>query len=195
VLSFLFCFCSDCVLCAQCCQFLWLVHSCLPRWYYLTFIGRWNRAFNCVKHPLRDRNISLLWAESLKRMNKTNTHVLSLTNGHSRNATEVQFTDTICPICRAGIVGNPQPIALHPSEMLSWILLLRARTHSVICYGLHDHFSAIRSNHHNLDQVHVYDKALVTWRIHWKVAMTTITRTYVVVALFGNGMIVDKQLL
>ena len=89
VLSFLFCFCSDCVLCAQCCQFLWLVHSCLPLWYYLTFICRWNRAFSCVKHPLRDRNISLLWTDSLNRMNKTNTHVLSLTNGHNKTRTAI----------------------------------------------------------------------------------------------------------
>jgi hypothetical protein len=28
-------------------------------------------------------------------------------------------------ICRAGIVGNPQPIPLHPSGMISWIPLLR----------------------------------------------------------------------
>ena len=90
--SFLFlCFAlsSSCVLCAQCCQFLWLVHSCLPLWYYLTFICRWNRAFNCVKHPLRDRNISLLWTDSLNRMNKTNTHVLSLTNGHNKTRTAI----------------------------------------------------------------------------------------------------------
>ena len=57
--------------------------------------------------------------------------------GNSRNRTEVQFPDTICPICRAGIVGNPQPFTLHPSGMISWIILLRARTYSVTCYSFH----------------------------------------------------------
>jgi hypothetical protein len=30
VLCFLFCFSSSCVLCTQCCNFLWIVHSWLP---------------------------------------------------------------------------------------------------------------------------------------------------------------------
>ena len=39
VLCFLvFCLSSFCVLCAQCCQFLCIVHSGLPLWFSLTFI-------------------------------------------------------------------------------------------------------------------------------------------------------------
>jgi hypothetical protein len=30
VLFFLFCLSSSCVLCTQCCNFLWIVHSWLP---------------------------------------------------------------------------------------------------------------------------------------------------------------------
>jgi hypothetical protein len=35
---FLFCLSSSCVLCTQCCQCLWIVHSCLPLRFSLTFI-------------------------------------------------------------------------------------------------------------------------------------------------------------
>ena len=34
----MFCLSSSCVLCAQCCQYLWIVHSWLPLWFSLTFI-------------------------------------------------------------------------------------------------------------------------------------------------------------
>jgi hypothetical protein len=104
-----------------------------------------------------------------------------------------RFTDTICPICRANIVGNPQPIALHPSGMISWTPLKRARTYNVICCGFHDAFSANRSNHHNLDRVHVYDKALATWRIHWNVTMTTITSCIAWATLLGSVGLVFSE--
>ena len=35
---FLFCLSPSCVLCTQCCQFLWIVHVWLPLRYFLTFI-------------------------------------------------------------------------------------------------------------------------------------------------------------
>ena len=38
VLCFLFCLSSSCVLCTQCGQFLWIVHSGLPLRFSLTFI-------------------------------------------------------------------------------------------------------------------------------------------------------------
>ena len=38
LLSFLLYFSSSCVLCIQCCQFLWIVHSWLPHRFSLTFI-------------------------------------------------------------------------------------------------------------------------------------------------------------
>ena len=38
VLCFLFCLSSSCVLCTQCGQFLWIVHSGLPLRFSLTFV-------------------------------------------------------------------------------------------------------------------------------------------------------------
>ena len=38
VLCFLFCLSSSCDLCAQCCQYIWVVHSGLPLRFSLTFI-------------------------------------------------------------------------------------------------------------------------------------------------------------
>ena len=38
VLCFLFCLSSSCVLCTQCCRFLWIVHSWLPLRFSLAFI-------------------------------------------------------------------------------------------------------------------------------------------------------------
>ena len=38
VLCLLICLSLSCVLCSQCCQLLWIIHSWLPLWFSLTFI-------------------------------------------------------------------------------------------------------------------------------------------------------------
>jgi len=52
VFCFVFCLPSSCVLCTQCCQFLWIVHSWLPLQFYLMFIECRNikSTFSCYKY-------------------------------------------------------------------------------------------------------------------------------------------------
>ena len=47
---FLLCLSSSCVLCTQCCQFLWIVHSWLPLRFSLTFIAYSGLWLSVIRH-------------------------------------------------------------------------------------------------------------------------------------------------
>jgi hypothetical protein len=66
VLCFLICLSSSCILCAQCCQCLWIVHSWLPLRFSQTFISD---IFITVKYNSEPVNLNDFWQfniESIK---------------------------------------------------------------------------------------------------------------------------------